>query len=116
MGLISIGPVAVSHGNPRFGLSAAPTEHGIDSTVIAGSCSWAAAKTLRELVRNPYAQTSVGTHTGVLEMLVFDDNLLEDWTGPYLLEKFDSDPDQPDSLADTDCPFTLTAAFLGTLA
>lgn len=116
MGLVAIGPVTISHGNPQFGTSGAPTEHGIESVSISGSCSWAAAHTLRELVKNPDAQTTVGGRTGVLEWLEYDDDLLGPLTGYYLLEGFSIDAGQKDSLTTTDAPFTLAAAYLGDLA
>ena len=116
MGLVAIGPVAISHGNPQFGTAAAPTTHGIESVSISGSCSWSAVHTLRELVNNPAAQTTIGGYTGVLEWLEYDDDLLEPLTGYYLLERFNLDADQQDSLATTDAPFTIQAAFLGDMA
>lgn len=116
MGLVSIGPVTVSHGDPQFGASATPLSHGIESFSIAGSCSWAAAHTLRELVKNPDARSTVGSRTGVLEWLEFDDALLEPFTGYYLLEAFSISAAQKDSLTTADVPFTLSCAFLGDLA
>lgn len=116
MGLISIGPVSISHGNPDFGTSATPTNHGAESVSISGSCSWAASSTLRELVNNPDNQTTIGGHTGVLEWLEFDDDLLGDLTGYYLLENFSRSADHKASLTTTDVPFTLTAAYLGDMA
>lgn len=116
MGLVSIGPVAVSHGNPSFDADAVPTDHGIDSVTIAGSCSWAAAKSLRALVRNQANRTTKGGHTGILEWLVFDDDLLDDWTGYYIVEGFRLSAQQKDSLTTEDVPFTLSAAYLGDVA
>lgn len=113
MGLTAIGPVAISHGDPGFSSSAAPTTHGIEAVTISGSCSWAASSTLRELVLNPFAQTTVGGFTGVREWLYFDDDLLGDLEGEYLLQKFDRNAGQKDSLTTADVPFTLTAVFLG---
>ncbi len=116
MALTAIGPVTVSHGDPSFVANSAPTTHGIDDVTIAGSCSWTAEKQLREMVRNPDNRTTVGGRTGVLEWLAFDDTLLDDWTGYYLLETFNVTAGHTASLASTDVPFTLTAAYLGDLA
>ena len=116
MGLAAIGPVAISHGNPQFGTSGAPTQHGIESVSISGSASWAAVHALRELVNNPAAQTTVGGRTGVLEWLDYDDDLLGTLTGYYLLEGFSVDADHKASLTTTDVPFTLQAAYLGDVA
>ncbi len=116
MGLVAIGPVAISHGDPKFATSGGPTNHGIESVTIAGSCAWADVHTLRELVNNPSAQTTIGGRTGVLEWLEYDDDLLEPLTGYYLLGRFSLDAGQRDSLTDTDAPFTLSAAYLGDMA
>ena len=116
MGLVAIGPVTISHGNPSFATGASPTGHGIESVTISGTCSWDASKTLRELVKNPYNQTTKSGHTGVLEWLEYDDDLLDDLTGWYILKGFDRDADQQSSLTTTDVPFTLQAAYLGDVA
>lgn len=116
MGLVAIGPVTISHGNPSFSSSASPTGHGIRSRRFGGSCSWAAANVLDGLVSNSHARTTIDGHTGVVEWLEFDDAMLSSWTGYYLLEDFTIDAGQRDSLATTDCPFTLTAAYVGALA
>lgn len=110
MALIAIGPVSISHGDPEF--SSATAGHGVRSRSIGGSCSWAAANTLDELVVNEAARVTVKGHTGVLEWLEFDDALLGSWTGNYILEGFVINASQKDSLTTTDCPFTLTAAYL----
>lgn len=116
MALVSIGPVAISHGDPAFSSSGRPTGHGIRSRTIAGSCSWAAWHTLDELVANEDAQTTVGGRTGVQEWLEFDDEMLGNFTGYYLLEEWNGSADHKASLTTTDVPFTLTAAYLGDLA
>ncbi len=116
MGLVAIGPVAISHGDPAFATSASPIDHGIESLSIGGSCSWAAAHTLRELVKNQDNRTTSAGHTGILEWLEFDDALLDPLTGYYILEGFSIDADQRSSLTTTDVPFTLTAAYLGDMA
>lgn len=113
MALTAIGPVTISHGNPAFATGAAPTTHGIEAVTITGTCSWDASKTLRELVKNPHTQTTVGGFTGVQEWLYFDDDLLDDMEGDYLLLSFDRDASHKDSLTTTAVPFTLAAAFLG---
>lgn len=116
MGLVSIGAVAISHGDPVFSWRSAPTAHGIRPASIAGSASWAAVKALGELVANATARRTVGGFTGVLEYIVFDDTLLSDLTGYYLLQDFTISAGQQDSLTATDVPFTLSAAYLGPLA
>ena len=116
MGLVSIGPVTVSHGNPAFATGASPIGHGIESVTISGTCSWAASKTLRELVKNQDARVTKAGRTGVLEWLVFDDDLLDDLTGYYLLEGMSRDADHSASLNTTDVAFSISAAFLGDVA
>lgn len=116
MALVAIGPAEISHGDPAFTSTANPTGHGIRSRTIGGSCSWDAWHTLDELVANRAAQTTVAGHTGVLEWLEFDDDLLEPFTGYYLLEQWNGTAAQKDSLSADDVPFSLTAAFLGDLA
>lgn len=110
MGLVSIGPVSISHGNPSFGSSASAVGHGIRSLTISGSCSWAAANTLEELVANQDNRTTKAGHTGVLEWLEFSDALLSSRTGDYILKDFGIDADHKASLTTTDVPFTLIAA------
>lgn len=110
MGLVAIGPVTISHGNPSFGSSASPTAHGIRSLTVSGSCSWAASDTLEELVANEGNRITKYGFTGVLEWLEFDDALLANRTGDYLLSDFSRDADHKSSLTVTDVPFTLTAA------
>lgn len=112
MGLVAIGPIAVSHGDPVFGVGADPTDHGMESVTIAGSCSWAAWHSLRELVGNPATRITKGGHDGVLEWLEFDDDLLGPLSGDYILERFTGNVAQKDSLTTTDAPFTLQAAFI----
>lgn len=110
MALVSIGPVTISHGDPKFSDSAEADGKGIESVTITGSCSWAASDTLRELVKNPANRTTKAGYTGVLETLVFDDDLLASLTGDYILQRFARDADQQSSLTTTDVSFTLTAA------
>lgn len=110
MALVAIGSVAISHGDPSF--SSATAGRGVRSRTIGGSCSWAAALTLDELVPNEAARTTVKGHTGVLEWLEFDDALIGAWTGNYILESFVINASQKDSLTTADCPFTLTAAYV----
>ena len=116
MGLVSIGAAAIDHGDPVYSWRSSPDSHGIRAASIGGSASWAAAKTLGELVANPTGRQTVGGFTGVLEYIVFDDSLLSDLTGYYLLQDFTISAGQQDSLTTTDVPFTLSAAYLGPLA
>lgn len=116
MALVAIGPVAISHGDPAFSSSGSAAGHGVRSRTIGGSCSWAAWHTLDELVANEAARTTVRGHTGVVEWLEFDDALLGNWTGYYVLEQWGGSASQKDSLTTTDAPFTLTAAYLGDVA
>lgn len=110
MALVAIGPIAISHGDPTFSASVSPTGRGMRSRSIGGSCSWAAAQTLEELVGNESAQVTIKGRTGVLEWLEFDDALLANYTGDYLLEDFSTNADHKASLTLTDVPFTLTVA------
>ena len=109
MGLVAIGPVSISHGDPKFASSARSVGHGIRSLTIGGSCSWAAANTIEEMVANEDNRTTKAGHTGVLEWLEFDDALLGSRTGDYILEDFGIDADQESSLTTTDVSFTLVA-------
>ncbi len=110
MGLVSIGPVTVSHGDPKFTSSASPLGHGIRTLAVSGSCAWADALTLEELVANEHNRTTRGGYTGVMEWLAFDDALLSGRTGDYLIETFVVDADHKSSLTTSDLPFTFTAA------
>ena len=109
--LATIGPIVIGHGDPQFSWASTPDD-GIRPGTISGSCSWAQAKQLSELVANRGRRTSVGGRSGVLEYIVFDDDLLDDFTGWYLLESFALSPAHKHSLTTTDVPFTLSAAHL----
>lgn len=117
MSLVAIGPVAIDHGDPKFNWTSSPTAHGIRTCTIGGSCSFDAVKQLSELVNgaDPADRRTVGGRTGILEYIEFDDDLLDDLSGYYLLEGFGFDAEQQHSLAATDVPFSLTAAYLGDL-
>lgn len=118
VGLISIGPVSINHGDPQFSWDANPTGHGILTGTLGGSCLWFQAQTLRELVNNPDNRTTVASYTGVLEWVIFGGDLLADLTGYYLLLGFNYSPSQQHSLAgiEGDVPFTVSFAYLGDLA
>lgn len=110
VGLISIGPVLINHGDPKFSSSGESTAHGVRSLTISGSCSWSASDTLEELVANEHARVTKYGHTGVLEWLQFEGPLLHSRTGDYLLKGFARDADHASSLTFDDVPFSLVAA------
>lgn len=118
VGLISIGPVVVNHGDPKFSWDSNATGHGIMPASVSGSCLWHQAKTLLELVNNPAAQATVGGRTGVTEWIEYGGPLLSDLTGYYLLGAFTLAPSQEHSLAgpDGDVDFALDCFYLGDVA
>lgn len=113
-GLIGIGSVVISHGDPKFSWTAAPTSHGIRSCTISGSCLWLQADALEELVANEDRQTTIAGRTGVLEFIEFGGALLANRTGHYLLEDFKKDAGHEHSLngVSGDVPFTIIAAYV----
>ena len=111
MGLASIGPVQISHGNPTFSWDSTPIGPGLRGCRIGGSASWVAVKQLSELIANPGREISVGGRMGVLEYLTFDDDLLGTFTGWYLIDGLGLAADHKDSLALYDLPFTLSAVY-----
>lgn len=110
MALTAIGPVTIAHGDPVFGSSASPTAHGIRSLTVSGSASWTATDTLEELVANQATRITRAGFTGVVEWLNFDDALMSNRTGDYILIEFSRDADQKSSMTADDVPFTLNAA------
>jgi hypothetical protein len=82
---------------------------------IDGVLDWRKAHQLSELVDNPDRAVTIGGQTGVLEHLVFDDELLRPFAGWWLLQSFDISGEQQWSLAGVDGPvgFSLRGVFLG---
>lgn len=113
MGLVSIGPVSLFHGNPDFSWSAAPTSRSGQAASISGLTDWDEAHELRELIANPALQQTVGGSTGVLEWIEFDDDLLGPFTGYYLLTAFAMSPTQDSSVGGSPVAFSLSADFIG---
>ena len=118
VGLISIGPVVINHGDPKFTWDAASTQHGIMPSSVSGSCLWYQALTLLELTNNPDAQATVGGRTGVPAWIAYGGPLLVGLSGDYLLEPFRLAADQGHSLAgiEGDVEFSLVCHYLGDLA
>lgn len=118
MSLRQLGPVALAGtdwGVPRVTWTSQPTASGMRGGSISGVLTWAQAQQLSELVDNPDRATTIGGAVGVLEHLVFDDELLRPFAGWWLLESFDLAGEQQWSLAGVDgpVPFTLSGVFLG---
>lgn len=118
MSLRAIGPVVLDygdHGDPDFSWDSSPTASGIRGATIAGKLIWGQALYLSELCANPELVQTIGTATGVLARIEFDDELLWANTGWYLLSNFKLSAGHRDSLGGLDgyVPFSLAASFLG---
>lgn len=115
VGLISIGPVVINHGDPKFTWDSNASQHGSMPASVSGSCLWYQAMTLLELVNNPAVRRTVGGRTGVQEWIEYGGPLLIGLTGYYLLETFRLAPDQEHSLAgpEGDVAFSLDCVYMG---
>lgn len=112
MGLAYIGPVAVApHYDPSFDWSADPAPSGMRGVQIIGRIDWDDARALGELVANPARRQSFGGATGVLELVWADDALQREFNGWHLLQRFDINAGQRDSLHDI-VPFALSSVLL----
>lgn len=113
MSLARIGPVEVEHGDPSFGWQGGSDGAGVRSASIEGLCTWSQAQRLSEMVANPDRRMTVAGRSGALEYVHFDDDMLGDFCGWYLLERANLTPSQPDSMSAFTAPFSIAAAFLG---
>lgn len=111
MSLAYIGPIVVEHGNPSFGFESDGSLFRSGS--IAGLATWDQAKQLSELMANPGRRSFVGGRAGILEIVWFDDPLLDDFNGWCLLEGVSLAPSQEHSLDDYTAPFSASVCFLG---
>ena len=118
VGLISIGPVVVNHGDPKFTWDSNASQHGIMPASVSGSCLWYQAQTLLELVNNRDARSTVGGRTGVLEWIEYGGPLLANLSGYYLLDTFSLAPEHVHSLSgiEGDVAFALSCHYLGDMA
>ncbi len=117
MSLRWIGPIEVpEHGNPTFTFAGDTTAGRQHTATIGGTLPWTQARQLSDLVVNQRRMQTVGAHTGVLEPLWFDDDLLAGWSGLYLLKQAAHGPlDTQWSVngAGGPVPISLISVFLG---
>ncbi len=115
MGLAYIGPVAVRVRKPAFNWTSNPTSQGQRAGAFTGVMQWGQAQQLSELVDNPVLQQTEGPSVGVPETLWFDDVLLAQFSGRYLLQNFDLLGDWQWAGHGIDYPvaFALRCVFLG---
>lgn len=115
MGLTNIGPVAVRVRKPAFNWTSSASAQGQRAGAFAGVVQWAQAQQLSELVDNPGRRLTIGPSNGVLEPLWFDDVLLAQFSGWYLLDSFELLGDWQWSGHGIDYPvaFSLKCVFLG---
>lgn len=116
--LVSIGAVTVDYRRPSLKWTSAPTNKGIRPCSITGLVELSKALTLSELVANHALAITRGGFTGVQEWVVFDGDVLESFTGYYLLQTFDINIERELMFGGPTGPtgFSLTAAYLGDVA
>lgn len=113
MSLGYIGPIPVDfHGDPTFTWQSAANANGMRSASIGGYFDWPVAHQVLELVNNPGRVVTVGDVAGVLDVVWFDDDLLRDLRGWYLIENASINPAQIDSIAGC-VPLTINATLVG---
>jgi hypothetical protein len=86
MSLRWIGPIQVSeHGNPTFSFTG-EVLGGMHAATVGGTLAWSQAQQLAEMTVVQRRMVTAGAHTGVLEVLWFDDTLLAPFSGRYILK------------------------------
>lgn len=113
-----IGPLGdADHGDPTFSWVGEANEAGFRTASISGVLPWPKAHALSELTVNPANKRTEGGHTGLLEWLIFDDDLLRPFTGLYLLKPATlGTAEQKWSVSGPAAgivPFSLSAVFVG---
>lgn len=105
---------------PSFRLTSTPTTHGIRPCSLSGLFDLPAIQTLDEMCSNPARQETVGGFTGVKEWLIFTGDVLEMYTGYYVIVSFDPDYQREFFFGTVGTsafmPFSMSAAYLGDVA
>lgn len=116
MALTAIGAITLTHFDPEFSWSSAPTSRAGRPTRISGMLDWSQAIQLSELFANADRQETRGGVTGVKETFTFNDVLLGPFSGWYFVESYEMSPSQKHSLSNSPVPVSISATFIGTAA
>lgn len=115
--LTTIGAITVDWRRPSIRFTSAPTNHGVRTCSLSGVFDLPSIHTLDELCSNPARQETVSGYTGVKEWLIFTGNVLEPYTGWYVIQSFDPDYQREFFFGTVGTsafmPFTMSAAYLG---